>query len=142
MAGEEVVTDDDVIEEESLDDEPVIEEDALDDDPIAGIEPYNEEEANKMGEGANRNLESGMELLDLDFLLSVVESINGEESNEVTMRKFTFEELIRTNRVNHVDSMVLKHYTMDADNLYSKDIQCAAMAELSNRTRQFGANSV
>lgn len=89
-----------------------------------------------------RNLESGVELLDLDFLLSTVESTEGEEKSDFTMRKITFDALLSIDRIDCIDSMALKHYTINAKNLYTKDIQCAAMTELAKRTRQYGADSV
>jgi hypothetical protein len=136
--------DDDVeeLDTEMIIEEGTIEEAPLDDEPTTDIEPYDEEEANNMGDASSRNLESGMELLELDFLLSVVEETEGEEKNDVAMRKFSFNELIRTNRVNHVDSLVLKYYTVDEKQLYSREIQCAAMAELTDRTLKYGANAV
>ena len=95
-----------------------------------------------MAKRKNRNLESGIELLDLDFLLTTVESTDGEDRNDFAMRKITFNELLRMDCVNCIDSMALKHYTINAKNLYTKDIQCAAMSELAKRTRQYGTNSV
>lgn len=81
-----------------------------------------------------RDMHSGMELLDLGFLLSMVESVENGEKTEVTMRKLCFNELIRTGQRSEIDSKALKIYVMDADGLYGKEIQCQAMQELAERT--------
>jgi len=85
---------------------------------------------------AQRNLAGGMDLLELDFLLGVVESTNGEDKNDVAMRKLTFNEVLRRNQQNEVDSAVLSLYAVDEKGHYGKDIQCAAMKELNRRTDQ------
>jgi hypothetical protein len=43
----------------------------------------------------SRDLQSGMELLELDFLLSIVEDTSSHEELDVAMRRFNFKELIR-----------------------------------------------
>ncbi len=52
------------------------------------------------------------------------------------MRKLSIHELMRTTRINEVDSSVLKFYCLDEDSLYGREIQCEAMKELAERTRQ------
>jgi len=84
--------------------------------------------------GKDRDLGSGMEMLELDFLLSVVEYTKGHDKNDVTMRKLVFNELIRREQVDTIDSNALKVYTIDETNLYGKDIQCEAMKKLTDRT--------
>ena len=86
------------------------------------------------GPGKDRDLGSGMEMLDMDFLLNVVEHIKGDDKNDVTMRKLVFNELLRREQLEAVDSNSLKIYTIDEDNLYGKEIQCAAMRKLTERT--------
>ena len=81
------------------------------------------------------DLNSGMDLLELDFLLSIVESTKGDDKNDVTMRKLNFNELLRRNKQDQIDSAALKVYAVNAGNLYGKDIQCEAMKELTKRTR-------
>jgi len=81
-----------------------------------------------------RDLASGMELLELDFLVGTVENTKGGSKNDVTMKKFAFNELVRRQRLDAVDSTVLRIYAMDARNLYGKDIQCEAMKQLAQRT--------
>jgi len=83
---------------------------------------------------SGRDMHSGMELLALDFLLSIVENIEASEKNDITMRKLCFNELIRTNQLREVDSKALKNYGMDADAHFGKEIQCAALGELAERT--------
>jgi hypothetical protein len=66
------------------------------------------------------NVNAGMELLDLDFLLSVVETTNGEEMTDVTMRKLTFNELLRRENQNHIDSRALAVYVVDQNGQYGR----------------------
>jgi hypothetical protein len=82
------------------------------------------------------DLESGMELLELDFLLGVIENTDGDDKNDVTMRKLAFNEITRRQQQNEIDSFALKVYAINDNNLYGKDIQCEAMKELSLRTEQ------
>jgi hypothetical protein len=82
-----------------------------------------------------RDLQSGMELLGLDFLLKVVENTNdGKNEKDVTMRKLNFKELARRGALNRTDSSALKEYAVNKGNLYGKDIQCEAMKSLAERT--------
>lgn len=82
------------------------------------------------------DLESGMELLELDFLLSIIENTDGNDKYTVTMRKLCFKEILRRDQQNEIDSNALAVYTVNENNLYGKDIQCEAMKELSLRTEQ------
>ncbi len=81
-----------------------------------------------------RDLSSGLELLELDFLLSIVENVNGEEPKDVSMRKINFNELIRRSQLHEVDSNALKVYALNEKDLYGKDIQLEAVKELCERT--------
>jgi len=81
------------------------------------------------------DLNSGMELLELDFLLSIAENTEGNDENDVTMRKLTFNELLRRKEQNQVDSNALAVYAVSRS-LYGKNIQCEAMKELTKRTTQ------
>jgi hypothetical protein len=81
-----------------------------------------------------RELQRGMEILDLDFLLSIVEKIEGNDKNDMIMRKLCFDELFRRVRLDHINSQVLKVYAVNGDNIYGKDIQCEALKELADRT--------
>lgn len=91
--------------------------------------------------GAGRDLASGMEMLGVEFLLSVVEDTEWADENDVTMRKLSFNELVRRDELGRVGSESLKVYAVDRDSLYGKNIQCEAMKELARRTGQvlFGA---
>ena len=80
------------------------------------------------------DLESGMELLELDFVLGVIENIEGTDKNDVMMRKLCFNEVARRNQQNEIDSFALKVYAINDGNLYGKDIQCEAMKEMALRT--------
>jgi len=81
-----------------------------------------------------KDLHSGMELLELDFLLSIVENTKGNDDNDVTMRKLNFNELLRRDQLNEADSNALRVYAINEGKLYGKDIQCEAMKELTTRT--------
>jgi len=89
-------------------------------------------EARKRG----RDLHGGLELLELDFLLDMVENIESAEEHDILMRKFSFHELARTSRLGEIDSAVLRYYCVDEENLYDKQVQCEAMRELSERTQR------
>lgn len=82
----------------------------------------------------SEDLESGMELLELDFVLGVIESTDGTDKNDVMMRKLCFNEVTRRNQQNEIDSYALKVYALNDNNLYGKDIQCEAMKEMALRT--------
>ncbi|MCK5174130.1 MAG: hypothetical protein KAR47_12120 [Planctomycetes bacterium] len=82
----------------------------------------------------DRDLRTGMDVLDLEFLLTVVENTGGNDTNEIAMRKLSFNELMRTQRVHELDSSALKVYAMDEYGHFGKDIQCEAMKELTERT--------
>jgi len=83
-----------------------------------------------------RNLAGGMDLLEMDFLLGVIESTDGDDKNDVAMRRLSFNEVLRRNQQSEIDSASLAVYAVDDKNLYGKDIQCAAMKELTRRTEQ------
>ncbi len=80
------------------------------------------------------DLTSGMELLELDFLLSVVTNTAGDDKNNITMSKLSFNELVRRAELNRVSSGTLKVYAINQGALYDKNIQCEAIRELSRRT--------
>jgi hypothetical protein len=104
--------------------------------PLDGAEENAGETAMEKKTKAQRNLAGGMDLLEIDFLLGVIENINGEDKNDVAMRKLTFSESLRRNQQNEIDSAALSVYAVDEKGLYGKDIQCAAMKELTRRTEQ------
>lgn len=82
---------------------------------------------------SKKDLQSGMELLELYFLLSVVENTEGDDGDDVAMRKLNFNELLRRGKLNQVSSKALKAYVIN-QNIYGKDIQCEAIKELAERT--------
>jgi len=98
-----------------------------------GGEPAGEAVA-KTDLSIERDLASGMEILELDFLLSVIENTEGDDKNDVTMRKLGFNELLRREQLDAIDSKALKAYAVNAGNLYGKNIQCEAMKKLTERT--------
>lgn len=96
------------------------------------------EAAGKVGSGkqkTERDLNSGMEILDLDFLVKVVENTKGRSKKDLQMRKLIFNELLRRDQVAAVDSKTLRIYTINKKKLYDKKIQCGAMKALAERTK-------
>jgi hypothetical protein len=83
-----------------------------------------------------RNLAGGMDLLEMDFLLGVIENTDGDDKNDVAMRRLSFNEVLRRSQQSDIDSAALSVYAVDEKELYGKDIQCAAMKELTRRTEQ------
>jgi hypothetical protein len=53
---------------------------------------------------------------------------------DVTMRKLNFNELIRTEQLQAVDSNALKVYALNEDGFYDKQIQYESIKELTART--------
>ncbi|MHC4792167.1 MAG: hypothetical protein ACYS8Y_12185 [Planctomycetota bacterium] len=81
-----------------------------------------------------KDLAGGMEMLELDFLVKVVEETKDKGKNDVMMQKLSFNELLRRGELKEADSKALKIYAKNEDNLYGKVIQCEAMKELAKRT--------
>jgi hypothetical protein len=105
---------------------------------IAKEPMFDFEAAGKISSGKlqeDRDVSSGMEILDLDFLVKIVENTKGRNKKDVMMRKLVFNELLRRDQVSAVDSKALNIYTMNKSKLYSKKIQCGAMKALAERTR-------
>lgn len=96
------------------------------------------EAAGKVGSGKQkkaRDVSSGMEILDLDFLVKIVENTKGRSKKDVMMRKLVFDELLRREQVTAVDSKALNIYTINKSKLYDKKIQSGAMKALAERTK-------
>jgi hypothetical protein len=89
---------------------------------------------NKSAGERPRDLHSGMEILELDLLLSIVEKTEGDDEKNVVMRELNFKELRRREQLAAVDSDALKVYAVNKRNLYGRAIQCEAMKELTIRT--------
>ena len=89
---------------------------------------------NRLAIEKNRDLQSGMDLLELDFLLSIVENTKGNGQKDVTIRNLNFNEVLRREKLSQVKSKALTAYAINRGNLYGKDIQCEAMKELAERT--------
>ena len=86
------------------------------------------------GRRSEKDLAGGMEMLDLDFLLNIVENTEGSDKNDVAMRRLTFDELLRREQQDTIDSNALKVYAINESELYGKVIQCEAMKVLTERT--------
>jgi len=84
--------------------------------------------------GGNQDLKSGLELLDLQFVLGVIENTDSADKNDIVMRKIAFNEVLRRESRHEIASSALKVYSVDQDKFYGKDIQCQAMQELALRT--------
>ncbi len=98
------------------------------------VDDPSEQPQSRSKEKKARDLQGGMDLLELDFLLKVVENTQDTVANDVSMRTLCFNELIRTRRVSEIDSNALSVYAVDRDGHYGKDIQLAAMKQLTERT--------
>ncbi len=105
---------------------------------LGGTEEISGEATMEKKTRTGRNLAGGMEMLEMDFLLGVIENTDGEDKNDVAMRRLSFNEVLRRNQQSEIDSASLTVYSVDEKNLYGKDIQCAAMKELTRRTEQKG----
>ncbi|MHC4186780.1 MAG: hypothetical protein ACYST2_00630 [Planctomycetota bacterium] len=88
----------------------------------------------------NKDLNSGMELLEMDFLLGIVEHTSNHDPKDVTMRKLNFDELLRRGNLDKIDSHALAVYAVNAGDPYGKEIQCEATMELARRTTKNGNN--
>jgi len=82
-----------------------------------------------------KDLAGGMEMLEQDFLVSIVEKTQGNDKNDVMLRKLGFNELVRRGELKAADSKSLKAYAINQGSLYDKRIQCEALKELAERTR-------
>jgi len=100
-----------------------------------------EKPKDELAREGGKDLVSGMEMLELDFLLSIVENTDGNDRNDVTMRKLNFYELLRRQQLNTVDSNALKVYAINEGNLYDKIIQCEALKVLTERTTRKSKHS-
>jgi hypothetical protein len=96
--------------------------------------PGEEKSRDDLAKDKDKDLASGMEILELDFLLSIIENTKGDDKNDVTMRRLNFNELFRREQLDTIESSALKVYAKNEGNLYGKVIQCEAMKELTKRT--------
>jgi len=90
-------------------------------------------ESKLVDEQAQRDLDSGMEVLGVGFLVGIIEKTDEIDEDDVVMRKLSFNELVRRGRLGAVDSNVLRAYAINQDDLYGKEVQCEAMKELALR---------
>ena len=95
-----------------------------------------EKSENELAIERNKDLRGGMDLLELDFLLSIIENTKGNDPNDVTMRKLNFIEVLRREKQCQIDSNALAVYVVNSGDLYGKDIQCQATKELAKRTTE------
>lgn len=106
---------------------------------IVEVHPSNEETLkSEFNKNREKDLAGGMEILELEFLLSIIENTEGNDKNDVAMRRLTFDELLRRDQVDTIDSSALKVYAMNEGSLYGKVIQCEAMKMLTERTTRKG----
>lgn len=90
---------------------------------------------NTAGRENPKDLAGGMEMLEQDFLVSIVENTKGDDKNDVMLRNLSFNELLRRKELKAADSKSLKAYATNKGSLYDKRIQCEALKELAERTR-------
>ncbi len=95
---------------------------------------YQQQAAIKLPKDSRKNVNSGMDVLEIGFLIDVVENTESNDINDVTMQGFSFNEVLRRKNQNRIDSSVLKTYAVNKGNRYSKNIQREALKELSART--------
>jgi hypothetical protein len=88
----------------------------------------------RFGADKKKDTGSGMEILAADFLVSVVERLDGDDRRDVDMRSFSFNEIVRRRELRAVESDALAVYAKDEHRLYGKRIQCEALKELTRRT--------
>ena len=81
------------------------------------------------------NLKGGLELLESGFLIELVSDISRNTADDTKMKHIAFEELIHRSLLKQLPGTVLKDYSVNKNRLYTKGIQCAALRELSSRTR-------
>ena len=87
------------------------------------------------GREKRKDLAGGMERLERDFLVSIVENTQGDDKNDVMLRRLSFNELVRRGELKAADSKSLKAYAINQGSLYDKRIRCEALKELAERTR-------
>lgn len=102
-------------------------------EPMFDFETAGKVSSGKLQE--DRDVSSGMEILDLDFLVKIAENTKGRNKKDVMMRKLVLNELLRRDQVSAVDSKALRIYTINKRNIYDKKIQCGAMKALAERTK-------
>jgi hypothetical protein len=83
-----------------------------------------------------RDLKSGMELLEREFLVWVVEHIDAADNQDIAMRGMCFAELVRRGELSALLSEALKAYILDEGGFFGKTVQREAMAELAGRTEK------
>ena len=103
---------------------------SFDNDLTTGLKRVNQKTAVKR----KRDTKSGMELLERNSLLNIVHNTKGDDQHDITMRTLAFNELLRRENQKYIFSNVLTVYAVNRDKLYGKDIQCAAIKELAQRT--------
>lgn len=101
---------------------------------IVEMRPTEQAHSSDTDERKGKDLHGGMELLEMDFLLGIVEDTKGNDENDVSMRRLNFLELLRREKQDQIDSIALKVYALNVGDLYGKHIQCQAMKELAKRT--------
>lgn len=105
------------------------------DNKYSAIKQPEKKQENETGKKRGRDYNSGMDLLEMDFILGVVEETSGENEHDIKMRQMCFKELLRRESRHEIASAALKVYATNGK-VYGKDIQCEAMQELTFRTIQ------
>ena len=81
-----------------------------------------------------RDLQSGMELLGIEFMLDLAEKTDFDTRDEAVMHNLGLNELIRRGNLDQIDSRTLATYANNDGNFYSTQVQCSAMQILAQRT--------
>ena len=105
-------------------------------EPIPVTEISQSREALKPKRAAKEKIDStsGIEIIETVFLINIIEDTGSSDSNDVSMRRFAFNEMVRRGLLCKVDGPTLRVYALNSNNLYGKTIQCEALKELSIRT--------
>jgi len=102
--------------------------------PVTEISQSNKPAKRKRAAKEKIDSTSGIEIIETVFLINIIEDTGSSDSNEISMRKFAFNELVRRGLLCKVDGPTLRVYALNSKNLYGKTIQCEALKELSLRT--------
>jgi hypothetical protein len=83
---------------------------------------------------SHRDMQSGMELLAVEFIMNLAEKTDFDTRQEAVMHNIGLNELIRRDKLDRLDSKTLAAYATNDGNFYSGQIQCSAMQILAKRT--------
>jgi hypothetical protein len=83
-----------------------------------------------------RDTKTGLEIVNREFLVEVVERTDAVDNLDISMRSMCFDELVRRNELSALSSEALKVYVLNESEFFSKTIRREAMTQLAGRTGQ------